>query len=121
MGRIVGPRPQRPRLLPRRRREPLPGLDAAAVCSCYALPIGAPATALLVLNHTNAAPRGFTALCRDLGVQLATTAGPVLATARLREHLQDGLRRVAWIARTDPVTGYGNRRPGTRPLPKLKT
>jgi len=59
----------------------------SGVRSYYTLPIGAPPSALLLVAHTDADPRGFTQHCLTLGEQLAVTADTGVATAVLREQL----------------------------------
>lgn len=92
--------------------EPLPApLDAAhGVRSHYVLPLGAPASGLLVLLHTVVTPRGFTGLCRAIGEKMAEAAGVVVHSSVLREELQSLVRHAQAIARQDPLTGVANRR-----------
>lgn len=91
--------------------EPLPEPLAAegGVRAYYTLAVGSPPTALLVLAHTARTPRGFTLLCRELGLRLAESADSVLRTAALRERLQSEIDRVNRDARCDALTGVGNR------------
>lgn len=92
--------------------DPLPGVLGAATgaLSYYAVPVGDPPQAILLVMHTRARPRGFTNLCRDLGLRLAEAAQSVLGTARLREELRRELDRVRADACSDRLTGLGNRR-----------
>jgi diguanylate cyclase (GGDEF)-like protein len=90
---------------------PLPGpLDIEAVKSYYVLPIGAPPFALLLLLHTEAQPRGFTTLCREVGLRLAEAAEPLLQTALKVDSLERELQRVGRDARIDALTRLENRR-----------
>lgn len=87
----------------------VPPFDTAhGVRSIYLLTIE-PQGVLLVLGHTDAAPRGFTNLCRALGVRLSEAATSVLRTAELRAELQREIAAVTSSARRDPLTGLGNR------------
>lgn len=88
---------------------PFPFDAASGVCSTYQVAIGDPPAGLLLLAHTVATPRGFTNLCRDLGLQLSATADTLLATASLREQLQGEVMRARTLARTDALTAVGNR------------
>ena len=89
----------------------LPGpLDAAhGVHSLLVVPLPEPLGGVLVVAHTDAAPRGFTTLCRRLGEQVADTAGVIAHTAVLREDLRDLADEHFRSARTDALTGLGNR------------
>jgi diguanylate cyclase (GGDEF)-like protein len=85
-------------------------LDAAhGVLSLLAVPLPEPLGGLLVAAHTGDAPRGFTNLCRRLGEQVADTAGVIAHTAVLRENLLDLADEQFRTARTDALTGLGNR------------
>jgi diguanylate cyclase (GGDEF)-like protein len=92
-------------------RAPLPGPlgPAAGVRSHFVLPLGAPADGLLVLLHTVATPRGFTALCQDVGQKVAEAAGVVVHGAVLREDLVRLVGAAEEAARRDPLTGLANR------------
>jgi diguanylate cyclase (GGDEF)-like protein len=77
--------------------------------SLLVVPIPAPLGGVLVAGHTAAGPRGFTELCQRLGEQVVE-AGSVLAqTAAAREELHSLAERQHQAARTDPLTGLGNR------------
>ena len=77
--------------------------------SVLAVAVPPPAGGMLVLIHTDAGPRGFTALCQTLGGQLADAASVVAHTAALREELRAAVEDQAMAARRDPLTGLGNR------------
>jgi diguanylate cyclase (GGDEF)-like protein len=79
------------------------------VHSVLAVPFPAPLGGMLVVAHTDAGPRGFTSLCRRLGEQVADTASVIAHTAVLREDLRDLADEHFRIARTDALTGLGNR------------
>lgn len=88
---------------------PLPDpFDASAgIRSWYLVPLPRDA-GFLVLLHTRT-PRGFTDLCRQLGLRMADAASMVLDTTRNRERLKLEIARVSTEARTDPLTGLPNR------------
>lgn len=95
----------------------------SGVRSYLVLAIGDPASALLLLAHTEAAPGGFSELCVRLGTRLAGTASTGLATAMLREHLLRAVAEetkareelaqanteLAQAAEHDPLTALPNR------------
>lgn len=91
--------------------EPLPEPLSAAqgVHSVLAVPLPEPLGGVLLTAHTSASPRGFTSLCRRLGEQVADTAGVIAHTAVLREDLRDLAAEQFRTARTDALTGLGNR------------
>lgn len=91
--------------------DPLPGVlgATAGVRSHYVLPLGAPATGLLVLLHTLVTPRGFTGLCRTIGLKVAEAGGVVVHGSVLREDLRQLVRQAEAVARRDPLTGLTNR------------
>lgn len=66
---------------------PLPGplADEPGIRSYYLLQLIGVARGVLFLAHTDAAPRGFTILCRRLGVRLADAVGAQLGVALTRE------------------------------------
>ncbi|MGE5273905.1 MAG: diguanylate cyclase domain-containing protein [Verrucomicrobiota bacterium] len=86
---------------------PLDGCDATAH---YVLPIGQPIIGVLVLVHTKARPRGFTHLCREVGIRLAEAAEPLLRSALKLHGLERQLDLVGRDARIDPLTKLPNRR-----------
>jgi diguanylate cyclase (GGDEF)-like protein len=79
------------------------------VHSVLAVPLPKPLGGLLVAAHTSARPRGFTTLCCHLGEQVADTVGVIAHTAVLREDLRDLADEQFRTARTDVLTGLGNR------------
>ena len=85
-------------------------LDAFGVTAHYVLPIGEPILGLLVLMHTTTSPRGFTHLCREVGVRLAEAAEPLLRSALKLRELERELDLVGRDARIDPLTKLPNRR-----------
>jgi diguanylate cyclase (GGDEF)-like protein len=88
---------------------PRPFGHEAGVRSFYLLELGPPAPGLLLLMHTESAPRGFTNLCRELGLRLVAAASPFIATAVQRESLRNELERLNATARRDALTGVANR------------
>jgi hypothetical protein len=66
---------------------PLPGALAsvAAIRSYYLLELTGLARGVLFVAHTDAAPRGFTLLCRQLGRRVAEVASVVLGAGLTRE------------------------------------
>ncbi|MGH2948851.1 MAG: GGDEF domain-containing protein [Solirubrobacteraceae bacterium] len=88
---------------------PLPAPLADGVRSYLALGIDEPRRALLIVMHTEAAPRGFTQLCQQLGRRLAESAVPLLRTADARQRLGEEVERAQEAARRDCMTGLGNR------------
>ena len=66
---------------------PPPGVLAgdAGIRSYYLLALTGAAKGVLFVAHTDAAPRGFTLLCRRLGLRLAEVASGVLGVAVTRE------------------------------------
>ncbi|HET7520870.1 MAG TPA: GGDEF domain-containing protein [Candidatus Limnocylindria bacterium] len=82
----------------------------AGLVSRYALAIGqADGRALLVVGHGAVRPRGFTSLCLRVGRALADAAEVLLSQAAAREELRAERDLFARQARTDPLTGVGNR------------
>lgn len=91
--------------------DPLPApLSGHRITSHYVLPVGAPPFAVLALLHTTARPRGFTSLCREVGLRLAESAEPLLRSALTLHDLEAKLDRVGRDARVDPLTKLPNRR-----------
>ena len=86
------------------------GASGLGIVSCYALGIGRsrPLGALIV-GHTDRQPRGFTMLCQRVGRALADASEPALLQAIAHEELAAQRDRFALEARTDPLTGLGNR------------
>jgi diguanylate cyclase (GGDEF)-like protein len=85
-------------------------LSACGVTSHYLLPVGVPPFAVLALMHTEERPRGFTSLCREVGLRLAESAEPLLRSALKLHELEIQLDRVGRDARIDPLTRLPNRR-----------
>jgi hypothetical protein len=69
------------------RTSPPPGVFAsdAGIRSYYLLELTGLARGVLFIAHTDAAPRGFTLLCRRLGLRLAEVFSAVLGVALTRE------------------------------------
>jgi hypothetical protein len=69
------------------RASPPPGLLAAdsGIRSYYLLELTGIARGVLFVAHTDAAPRGFTLLCRRLGLRVTEAASAVLGVALTRE------------------------------------
>jgi diguanylate cyclase (GGDEF)-like protein len=85
------------------------GLSAGLV-SRYALAIGdGQDRAILVVGHGAVRPRGFTSLCLRVGRSLADAAEVLLGQAIAREQLRAERDTFARQARTDALTGVGNR------------
>jgi diguanylate cyclase (GGDEF)-like protein len=85
-------------------------LDELGVTAHYVLPVGQPALGVLALLHTRARPRGFTLLCREVGLRLAEAAEPVVRSALKLHDLEYRLDLVGRDARIDPLTKLPNRR-----------
>ena len=66
--------------------------------------------AVLVLAHTDAAPRGFTDLCQQLAESATTAAVTVLRAAHQYEAVRRRAATASAEARSDALTGLGNRR-----------
>jgi hypothetical protein len=64
---------------------PPPLDDERGIRSYYLLELTGAGRGVLLLAHTDTAPRGFTLLCRRLGLRLAGVASHVLAAAVTRE------------------------------------
>lgn len=93
-------------------RDPLPApLDPDhGVCSYYMVPLPEPIGGAIVVCHTDRLPRGFTALCQQLGRQLAMASASIVHAAELREQLRAEVETAQQQAFVDPLTGVGNRR-----------
>ena len=82
----------------------------SGLVSRYALAIGSGRNrALLLVGHAGARPRGFTQLCQRVGRAVADAAEVLLSQAAAREELSAERDRFAREARTDDLTGLGNR------------
>ena len=88
---------------------PSPLAPVDGVRSHFVLPLGAPADGVLVLLHTAATPRGFTALCQNIGSKVAEAAGVVVHGAVLRDELERLVGAAVAAARRDPLTDLANR------------
>jgi len=80
------------------------------ICSYYLVPLPEPIGGAFAVFHTTRLPRGFTALCRQLGRQLAVAAASIVHAADLREQLRAEVETAQQQAFVDPLTGVGNRR-----------
>jgi diguanylate cyclase (GGDEF)-like protein len=89
-------------------RSPLGPRDG--VCSYFLVPLPEPIGGAFAVCHTERLPRGFTALCKQLGRQLAVAAASIVHAAELREQLQAEVETAQAQAFVDPLTGVGNRR-----------
>lgn len=86
------------------------GASGVRVVSCYALGIGrTQQLGALIVGHTDERPRGFTLLCQRVGRALADASETALLRAMAHEELAAQRDRFALEARTDPLTGLGNR------------
>jgi diguanylate cyclase (GGDEF)-like protein len=91
--------------------EPPPSpLGLCGVTSHYMLPVGSPPFGVLALMHTSDRPRGFTLLCREVGLRMAKSAEPLLRAALTLHELESELDRLGRDARMDPLTKLPNRR-----------
>lgn len=63
----------------------------------------------LLLIHTSANPRGFSQQCQRLVRSVIETGTIVARTAILRDELREAAEAASAAARTDPLTGLGNR------------
>lgn len=85
----------------------LPGIE---LVSRMALRIGREQTlGLLLVGHARPSPRGFTTLCQRVGRSMADAAEVVLLQALAHESLARQRDKFALEARTDALTGLGNR------------
>ena len=83
---------------------------SGGLVSRYALAIGdGKDRAVLVVGHGEVRPRGFTSLCLRVGRALADAAEVLLSQATAREELRAERDLFARQARTDSLTGLGNR------------
>jgi diguanylate cyclase (GGDEF)-like protein len=88
---------------------PRPFSAEAGVRSYYLLELGPAAQGMLLLMHTDAVPRGFTLLCRELGLRIVEAADAVISAAVQRTQLELEIERLTAAARRDPLTGLANR------------
>jgi diguanylate cyclase (GGDEF)-like protein len=89
---------------------PSPFGPGAGIRSYYLLELSGAADGLLLLMHTDAMARGFTMLCRELGLRLVEVAEDVIGAALHRERLRLEIEALNATARRDPLTGLFNRR-----------
>ena len=84
---------------------PLPGAlaDECGIRSYYLLELTGLARGVLLVAHTDAAPRGFTLLCRRLGARLAEVGSAGLGVALTREWIV-GVRRRVFTRRSPSST-----------------
>src|SRR5699024_3852519 len=80
-----------------------------ATRAALALAVPPPVGGLMLMVHTADGPRGFTSQCRRLGRHVVDTGTIVVRTAALRDELRAAADRASHAARTDPLTGLGNR------------
>jgi len=88
---------------------PRPFAAEAGIRSYYLLELGPVAQGMLLLMHTDAVPRGFTLLCRELGLRIVEAADAVISAAVQRTQLELEIERLTAAARRDPLTGLANR------------
>ena len=82
----------------------------AGLVARFAVPIGRQQPiGVVVVAHAATRPRGFTNLCQRIGHALADAAEPLLLQAISRETLARERDQFALEARTDRLTGLGNR------------
>ena len=89
---------------------PAPFSPNDGIRSYYLLAVSNEPRSLLLLLHTDAAPRGFTNLCREIGLGLTQAAASVLRMALSRHELQAKIDRTQDEANRDSLTGLANRR-----------
>jgi diguanylate cyclase (GGDEF)-like protein len=77
--------------------------------SVLAAPLPEPVGGCAVFIHTAANPRGFSRQCRRLLDNVIDTGMILVRTAILRDELRLAADRAVTAARTDPLTGLGNR------------
>ena len=86
------------------------GAGGLRIVSCYALGIGrSERLGTLIVGHTDERPRGFTLLCQRVGRALADASESALLHAIAHQELAAQRDRFAREARTDTLTGLGNR------------
>lgn len=88
---------------------PAPFSAADGVISYYLLELKRPLAGVLLLMHTEAAPRGFTGLCQALGLRLVEAAETVLTVGLTGEQLREQADEASRQARVDSLTGLANR------------
>ena len=74
-----------------------------------ALPLPSPSGGTLLTIHTDRGPRGFTNQCQRLARHVVGTGSVLASAAAMRDDLHAAAQRASQVARTDPLTGLGNR------------
>jgi len=87
---------------------PRPFGSESGIRSAYLLELVEP-EGYLLLVHTDAQPRGFTLLCRELGLRLVEVGSQLLSRALARDRLEVEIQVLNEQARQDTLTGLGNR------------
>lgn len=82
---------------------------APHVRALLAVPVPDPVGGLLLVCHTDRSPRGFNKQCQRLCRHVIETGTILTRTALLRDELRAAAEHAAEMARTDPLTGLGNR------------
>jgi diguanylate cyclase (GGDEF)-like protein len=77
--------------------------------SVLAVPVPAPIGGCALFVHTASNPRGFSRQCRRLVADILETGMVVAGTAAMRDELRRAAETAVRAARTDPLTGLGNR------------
>ena len=77
--------------------------------SLLALPLPSPSGGTLLTIHTDRGPRGFTNQCQRLARHVVGTGSVLASAAAMRDDLHAAAQRASQAARTDPLTGLGNR------------
>ena len=96
------------------------GFAERGATSIHALPIGAPAVAVLLLVHADLVPRGFTLLCRRVARAVAEASEIVIRRTLAQEELAEENARLSHRVRTDALTGVASREeaPDRRAAPR---
>ena len=84
-------------------------LGRGRICSYYLLELGPTAQGMLLLMHTSAVPRGFTLLCRELGLRIVEAADAVVSGAVQRTQLELEIERLT--RRRAPRPAHRSREP----------
>ncbi len=79
------------------------------VSSLHVLPIGSPATAVMLVAHAGGGLRGFTDLCQRVARAMSDAAEVVVRRAAAQERLQAENMRLTDRLRTDVLTGVASR------------
>jgi len=87
-----------------------PGAESDEIIARLSLPLGSQGElGVLTLAHTSRQPRGFTMLCQRIGRALAEASSLVIEQALVREALNTERAELMRLAKTDGLTGIGNR------------